>query len=218
MSMRWILTWKDAPLTSIAKARLVINGFQDPDLCTERAEAPTLSKLGRHSLLQMAASNGFTLEMRDVKTAFLHGDRGESERDVYAQPVPELARHLGLIVAQIIRLEGAVYGLRNAQRKWRHRVKRDMQRLGWRCHQLEQCIFLKVDAEGCLIGIRGIYVDEFLSAGNWSNPQYCAELKKVKSLCTFGGWDHHRFTLAAWIICMINGGALKRLRGNIRTA
>ena len=70
MCMRWILTWKDAPENSVAKARLVINGFTDPDLTTIRAEAPTLSKLGRHLLLQMGASHGFQFEMGDVKTAF----------------------------------------------------------------------------------------------------------------------------------------------------
>ena len=99
----------------MAKARLVIDGFTDPDLTTIRAEAPTLSKMGRHMLLQMGASHHFRFEMGDVKTAFLQGDRGESERDVYAQPVPELARYLGLSPEQILRLEGAVYGLRNPQ-------------------------------------------------------------------------------------------------------
>ena len=114
--------------------------------------------------------------MGAVKTAFLLGDRGEAQRDVYAKPVPELCRYLGLTADQIIRLEGAVYGLRNAPRRWWHRVKRDMQRLGWRCHQLEQCIFLKYDAEGQLICICGMYVDDFLIAGNRSNPLYRAEL------------------------------------------
>ena len=122
---------------------MVIKGFADPDLTTIRAEAPTLSKLGRHMLLQMAASHRFTLEMGDVKTAFLQGDRGEAERDVYAKPVPELARYLNLTPEQIIRLEGAVYGLRNAPRRWWMRVKRDMEALGWRCHQLDQCICLR---------------------------------------------------------------------------
>ena len=70
-----------------------------------------------------------------MTTAFLQGDRGESERDVYARPVPELARYLGLTDAQILRLEGAVYGLRNAPRRWWMRVKRDMEALGWRSHQ-----------------------------------------------------------------------------------
>ena len=123
MTMRWIPTWKDAQENSIATVRLVIKGFTDPDLTTIRAEASTLGKLGRHMLLQMAASHGFTLEMGDVKTAFLQGDRGEAERDVYARLVPELARYLGLTAEQTIRLEGAVYGLRKAPMRWWHLVK-----------------------------------------------------------------------------------------------
>ena len=37
MTMRWILTWKDAPDNTVAKARLVIKGFTDPDLTTIRS-------------------------------------------------------------------------------------------------------------------------------------------------------------------------------------
>ena len=54
MAMRWILTWKEAPEGTKAKARLVAKGFTDPDLLTIRAEAPTVSKLGRYCLLQLA--------------------------------------------------------------------------------------------------------------------------------------------------------------------
>ena len=34
MAMRWILQWKEAPEGTKAKARLVANGFTDPDLLT----------------------------------------------------------------------------------------------------------------------------------------------------------------------------------------
>ena len=57
MAMRWILTWKEAPEGTKAKARLVAKGFTDPDLLTIRAEAPTLSKIGRHLLLQLNCSS-----------------------------------------------------------------------------------------------------------------------------------------------------------------
>ena len=63
MAMRWILTWKEAPEGTKAKARLVAKGFTDPDLLTIRAEAPTLSKIGRHCLLQLACSHKFKLEV-----------------------------------------------------------------------------------------------------------------------------------------------------------
>ena len=61
MSMRWILTWKDAPENSVAKARLVIKGFQDPDLTTLRAEAPTLSKLADTCFCKLALQTGSRL-------------------------------------------------------------------------------------------------------------------------------------------------------------
>ena len=57
--------------TQKAKARLVVKGFTDPDLTTIRAESPTLSKVGRNCLLQLAASYKMKLSMGDVKTAFL---------------------------------------------------------------------------------------------------------------------------------------------------
>ena len=82
MAMRWILTWKEAPEGTEAKARLVAKGFTDLDLLTIRAEAPTLSKIGRHCLLQIACSHRFKLEVGDVSTAFLQGDKEEQDRDV----------------------------------------------------------------------------------------------------------------------------------------
>ena len=54
VSMRWILTWKQSLEGTKAKPRLVAKGFVDPDLLTISAEAPTLSKIGRRCLLQLA--------------------------------------------------------------------------------------------------------------------------------------------------------------------
>ena len=58
MTMRWVLTWKvnEETVAKTAKARLVVKGFTDPDLTTLRPESPTLSRLGKHWLLQLAAS------------------------------------------------------------------------------------------------------------------------------------------------------------------
>ena len=102
MAMRWVLTWKkvgpsaEHPTGQKGKARLVIKGFTDPDLLKIRAESPTLSKAARHLILQIAASHRRTLEMGDVKTAFLQGDGGEDERDVYAEPPADVKRLLGM--------------------------------------------------------------------------------------------------------------------------
>ena len=75
MTMIWILTWKEAPEGTTATSRLVANGFTDPDLLTIRVEAPTLSNIGRHCLLQIVCSHKFKLEVGDVSTAFPQGDK-----------------------------------------------------------------------------------------------------------------------------------------------
>ena len=116
MTMRWVHTWKvdEETADKKAKARLVVKGFTDPDLTEIRAESPTLSRLSRQIILQLSASCGFRLRKGDVKTAFLSGDRDEAKRDVYAEPPQELRDKLQITREQVLKLETAVYGLRNA--------------------------------------------------------------------------------------------------------
>ena len=139
--MRWVLTWKTTPDYTKAKARVVVKGFTDPDLVKLRAEAPTLSKLGRHMFLQMASSSKFRLGVGDVKTAFLQGDKTETSRDVFLEPVKEIQERLNLTPKQILRLMGSAYGLGTAPRSWFLKVKNDLERIGWRQHQLDPCVF-----------------------------------------------------------------------------
>ena len=96
MAMRWISTWKEAPEGTKAKARLVAKGFTDPDLLTIRAEAPTLSKLGRHCVLQLVWSHKFKLEVGYVSTVFLQGGKKEQGCDVYLEPTADLRSRLGI--------------------------------------------------------------------------------------------------------------------------
>ena len=93
--MRWVLTWKEIPEGGTqAKSRLVAKGITDPDMLTVRAEAPTISKIGRHCLRQLACSHKFKLEVGDVSTAFLQGDKKEQDRDVYLEPTADLRTRL----------------------------------------------------------------------------------------------------------------------------
>ena len=194
MAMRWILTWKEAPEGTKANARLVAKGFTDPDLLTIRAEAPTLSKIGRHRLLQRACSHKFKIEVGDVSTAFLQGDKEEQNRDVYLEPTADLRQRLNIGKESILKLTGSVYGLRNAPRAWYQRVKKDLENLGWRCHQLDQCVFLKYDGDE-LVGIIGVYVDDFIIAGKQNGKKWQIEKEKVKKLYKWGKWESGTFTL-----------------------
>ena len=197
MSMRWVLTWKtsDDQKDRKAKARLVVRGFEDPDLITVRAEAPTLSKPARHMILQMAASHQWTAEVGDVKTAFLQGDKTETQRDVYLEPVPEIRQKLRMKPEQLLKLEGSAYGLRTAPRTWYQRVKKDLVALGWRMHQLDQYTFMYYNKRGEIIGLIGVYVDDFLIAGSKKNPEWQRVKQQVIDLYSWGKWDKSKFSL-----------------------
>ena len=146
MTMRWVHTWKVDENTgeAKAKARLVVKGFTDPDLTEIRSESPTPSRLSTQLILQLSASRGFRLSDGDVKTAFLSGDREEARRDVYAEPPQEMRDKLQITREQVLKLETAVYGLRNAPRAWWKRVVRDLTETGWVQHQLGQSVYLHV--------------------------------------------------------------------------
>ena len=111
--MRWVLTWKTVPGEDRkkAKARLVVRGFQDPDLQTLRTEAPTLARHSRHLLCQITSSMHWELENGDVKTAFLQGEKDEGAREVYVEPTKDVSDILGITSDQLMKLEGSVYGM-----------------------------------------------------------------------------------------------------------
>ena len=81
--MRWVLTWKTDPAEADGrrpKARLVILGYQDPDLVTEESYSPTATRASRQLFLQRAAHMRHKVEKGDVKAAFLQGE--ELARDL----------------------------------------------------------------------------------------------------------------------------------------
>ena len=76
MRCRWVLTWKAPEKPGGArrpKARLVVLGFEDPDLSSMPNDAPTLGKDARQLILQKVVSNRWRLINFDVATAFLQG-------------------------------------------------------------------------------------------------------------------------------------------------
>ena len=99
LQSRWVLTWKqvpaedDRPATRKAKARLVVLGYQDPQITKVARDAPTLTRDGRHSVLQTIASYNWELTSFDIKTAFLRGKADEAN-PLAMNPPSELRRKL----------------------------------------------------------------------------------------------------------------------------
>ena len=121
MRMRWVTTRK--PDDSL-KARLVIQGFTDPQLGAKPTASPTVSRRGRQLFLTVAGSLRMEVFKGDAKTAFLQGSAGDQE--LHCEPIAELAQALGLEHHQCVRLRKSVYGLIDAPRAWWERVETDM--------------------------------------------------------------------------------------------
>ena len=68
MNMRWVLTTKSSGL---AKARLVILGFQAPSITEVAIASPTLSKMSKRMILAIAANLGYRTKSGDITSAFL---------------------------------------------------------------------------------------------------------------------------------------------------
>ena len=83
MRCRWILTWKDLDPNDLKpgdsrhkpKARLVVLGYEDPNIEEIPRDSPTLQRESRSVLLQIGASQKWNIEAFDIKTAFLRGSR-----------------------------------------------------------------------------------------------------------------------------------------------
>ena len=79
IGMRWVLTFNAADadkdgnsqVKAKAKARIVVLGYSAPSLLEEPATSPTMSRLSRQLILNLACAKHWTIASGDVKTAFL---------------------------------------------------------------------------------------------------------------------------------------------------
>jgi hypothetical protein len=125
---RWVLVWKKSSdpddKSKTPKARLVLVGWQDPELGRIQTDSPTLRKETKHLILTICASCRWKIWGADIKTAFLSGD--PQSRNIYFKPPSEIKEWMGLSDDDLFRLEKAAYGLAEAPRAWYLRLSRDV--------------------------------------------------------------------------------------------
>lgn len=115
MRCRWILTWKSLDPEESKKwgsnrkpkARLVVLGYEDPQIENIPRDSPTMSKLSRMFVMQTAASHKWNIESFDIKTAFLRGTDLSKDRKLGIEPSKEMRDKLHLI-----------FGLLNSRKRW----------------------------------------------------------------------------------------------------
>ena len=112
------------------KARLIIKGYQDPDLLNLKRDSPALNNQNRNLIFSLAELFGWKIAVGDIKTAFLNGHKTESERNMFADPPEEVRRMMGMKPWELFRIQKAVYGLLHAPRAWYDKLDRGLVRIG----------------------------------------------------------------------------------------
>ena len=176
---RWVLTWKKSSdpddKNKTPKARLVLVGWQDPELGKIQTDSPTLRKETKHMILSLCAARRWKLWGADIKTAFLSGD--PSSRDIFFKPPKEIKQWMNLSEDDLFRLEKAAYGLAEAPRAWFLRLSRELKAAGLSMSQLDPCLYcLRKGSK--LIGVCGVHVDDLIGGGEPEMDQVLANLKK----------------------------------------
>ena len=172
------------------KARLVCRGDRDPDLLTLRIDAPTMTRLGLMTILQIAASmpNWFMFNA-GITGAFLQGDQSLSSRKepLYLhQPQEGLP---GLQPGQLLLVVRGIFGLANSPRLFWPHFRDTMLKMGFVQSTLDRAIFMYYKEER-LVLVLGAHVDDLIGTGE---PGAAGEiLKKLREVFDFGAWADDR--------------------------
>eukprot|EP00435_Cladocopium_sp_Y103_P035593 s1200_g9.t1 len=196
---RWILTWKDAdastspdvPKRFTPKARLVVLGFEDPHVDSIPRDSPTMNRLSRNMILQLASSNAWDIQSFDIKTAFLRGSE-QGNRTLGLEPPEEMRLRLKLRQNEIVQLLKGAYGRVDAPFLWFKELQGTLEKLNFTQSPFDPCLFILVDpANNQTIGAIGIHVDDGLCCGS---PAFQAKLDQLEAKYPFGSRKKNEFT------------------------
>ena len=196
---RWVLTWKlipseereealqdrntnpksvvDSRGARKAKARIVLLGFQHPNLLDPsfKTSSPVQSSLERHLLYLMAAQRQWGLEGLDLATAFLQTQPTAADEQLWTSGVQELREALGIGEEGIMRILRNIYGSTTAPRGLWLDLHKTFLKLGAQPVLGERCLWVwlsreRMDGEHPLtIGSVGGHVDDFHRTGDDSD-------------------------------------------------
>ncbi|CAE7547481.1 RE1 [Symbiodinium sp. CCMP2592] len=189
MSMRWVLTWKDS---GAAKARIVIVGYQDPDLGSLVSSSPTMSRRTRQLLYQQSTLRSWKTMKADVRAAFLQTAPTQMSRCVFARPVPELAKAMQLKEGECVQIAKACYGLVNAPAEWFRDISRTLTSLGMVQLKTEPCCWKFVKWENGvprLVGLIAAHVDDFIITGDESDSDWVAIVGRFYQSYRWSPWE-----------------------------
>ena len=162
--------------TKAPKARLIVLGYEDPQLCELDRDSPTLSKLARMLILQFAASSGWDIGSFDIRIAFLRGS--DDSRQLGLEPPIELRNKMNLADDEIVQLLKGAYGRVDAPLLWFREFQKGLLELQFTQSPFDPCLFTLQDKRGQTCGLIGIHVDDGIGGGNEYYHHKIAMLEK----------------------------------------
>ena len=177
------------------KARIVVQGYQDPHLPLLSRDAPVLAKTTLVLIIQWAASFGVSLWNGDCKSAFLQGEPDtERPAKIHMRPPRDPIALAAVPEWQdpdlLYQLTAPVYGQANAPRRWFLHVLHTLQALLWIQHTLDPCCFLQ-KVEDKVVAVLGIHVDDVIVC---ALPGHEHLLRQVQEAFVWGSeWEKDSF-------------------------
>ncbi|CAE7238730.1 unnamed protein product [Symbiodinium sp. CCMP2592] len=194
---------RDNPHTTVdphgmkkAKARIVLLGYQHPDLLREgfNSSAPVQSVLTRNLAYMLTVTNGWQLEGLDLSTAFLQTAPKE-DMPIWTQGVAELREALGIGDDQLMRVLKDFYGSTTAPRGLWQDLHAKFTELGATKIMSDPCMWIWSEPvenprnamdRYRTIGMMGGHVDDFNRAGDLQNPKWLAIRAEIDKAYKWG--------------------------------
>ena len=177
------------PSTFSVKGRWCLQGHLDPDLHIKAQEgklkSPTLSQLGRMALMQVLSSQNWSLQLGDIRGAFLEAGPLESRfRPLYAHQPP--GGIPGLPEDAVIEVCGNIYGQNDAPASWFRTFDETLQQIKWKPSCFDPCLYQLRNAKNELVGVLGIHVDDCALGG--FGTEFETSVKQLKARFPFRKW------------------------------
>ena len=212
MTMRWVLTVKG---DQSAKARLVVCGYQAPNLVSVQSSSPIMSRLSRNMILALSANLGFRIRGGDVTSAFLQADQSLEDQGLTVWAPSELAVLFGAPPERPcmpLRITRAFYGLVNAPKAWYDHLSNTLVKIGYRQMQADKCVFALYDtsqAGSPVVSVAGVHVDDVLVGGAEESKVFQSALEALQGAYKWGKWDVDSFTFTGCQISSSTDGTIK---------
>ena len=218
MRCRWVLTWKPTPEESLAealqevqekpltttftsdgrkkaKARIVLLGFEHPDLlsASHQTSSPVQALLTRNLSYQLVMERGWDIEGIDMSTAFLQTLPTEEEKKLWTTGVKELREALQIPEGGVMRILKNFYGSTTAPRNLWENVNSAMKKLGAHNIKGDACFWLWLvpdeehpEVKHKPLGFMAGHVDDFHRAGDMSDERWLQVRKSIDEMYKWG--------------------------------